>query len=109
MMRVNETARPEEIDIIDPEKSHLEHTDGDGLEALVGRREVLHSRLDYMIQFLEVVQTSGRDFPPNTYLDVLNTFKKTQSWQKQSPSLDEINSKIKELDDYMTEATKHFH
>ena len=76
--------------------------------AIVERRKALHSRLDYMVQFLEMLRDTGKAFPEEKQRNILDQVKSTQSWQKQPQSSGELAKRIEDLDAFMTDAVSYF-
>lgn len=79
-------------------------------EALIEeRKRILHSRVDCMMQLLErVVQTSLVVIPQEVISSILDKAKSAQQWQKESLSPEQLDDKIREIDEFMSDAVKHF-
>lgn len=63
--------------------------------------QTLHSRLDYMIRYLEL--DSSRIVPSLKRTAILERVKSTQTWQQRALGANEAQDKIVELDRFMTE------
>ena len=69
--------------------------------------EVLESRMEYILQFLEAAQAGKIDVSGDRYQQVFDKLKATFQWKNDAHSQEELQTKIRELDTFMTDVCKN--
>ena len=74
-------------------------------------KELLHSRVDHMINLVDIVRKSGVVLSTErlqAITAIVSKAKIAQTWQKLKLSSDELKARVQEIDDFMSEAVKCF-